>query len=327
MRPVLFLLALAFPALAGCADEGRSAPSLAEALGTETRSWEVEAFINPNGCAPAPVATCFGGSDVLDREFFVERNERIVAFDLTMEALEEPPTDTDRPVNLKVLCPEAVEPCLTNATFEARSPLPVHLTAAGMEWPFGASFIVQWGRDPDIVAFWQDFAQTIDVRIRVDFTLVRDPALPAATYETKETPFRYETTTGVCAFMVEPGCTSGPWRTLDELGFPGEPLRIVANATWTAASPASQELRFRLRCIHELALCPGYEQLVFQGPSPLAIDTGDLQALGVPRRGAALSFSVAEASIEPVPEFTTLTRQPFVFEGVVISLVEILQEP
>lgn len=110
--------------------------------------------------------------------------------------------------------------------------------------------------------------------------------------------------TGHCQIVAQPRQS---WTEFSTLGLTGMPVRIAGNFTWTAATPATADLRVFLFSLSPEG--PPVDGVEVQGPSPLAIDV-DLSAL-TPGAGYAMSVHShtdvatgdAGVIVEPSQEF------------------------
>ncbi len=82
--------------------------------------------------------------------------------------------------------------------------------------------------------------------------------------------------TGACHWDIEPRCTSCCNGQTVIVPFQGEMTNFSATITWDAQTPATQELETYIWCLTTNdEPCPGSEQIIIGGSSPIQIDLDD----------------------------------------------------
>ncbi len=83
--------------------------------------------------------------------------------------------------------------------------------------------------------------------------------------------------TGPCDWNIEPRCTSCCNGQTVIVPFKGDMTNFSATITWDAQTPATQELETYIWCLTTTDdPCPGSEQFIVGGPSPIQIDRDEL---------------------------------------------------
>jgi hypothetical protein len=312
---------------------GTCLPTLAQGPGAapphvETRTWSGEATVSRAG---ACTAVC-SGSPRSPLEFPVAANERVVSFHARLVPNEDQALldggvvepDAGKPVTLRASClgGEAAG-CPAGSATEVRARLPAEVSADGLEWPLGAGLALGFVRDePSFLLVGSPFGQGVLYEAAVSVFVDPSVKLPDAGEALQ--PFAIDTTTGVCLPLAEAECRGGPAQVLALGNVAGSLTRLHGAVTWDAASPTARTLRLTFRCTLSESgpLCNGGAgfPLEYDGPSPLAFDTGDVSWQHVPA-GAWIEVSVEESSLEPVRHVEGFTRQPFHLEGEFVSAV------
>lgn len=268
------------------------------------------------------------------REFPVAANERVVSFVARLTAnpegaplaggLVEP--DAGKPAVVRAACLGAGGvACPPGSAAEATSTLPAEVSADGLEWPLGAGLSLDAWREEPNVAGWNGFAEEVDYVATV--TVLVDPSVKLPPTAEARQPFDIHTTTGQCLPFVEAYCAGGPAQVLYLGNVSGSLTRLHGNLTWDAVSPTAQTLRLDIRCFttqHDRQPCNGGAgfPLVYDGPSPLVFDSGDISWQHV-APGAWFEVAVEESSLEPTRHVEGFTRQPFHLQLEFVSAVEL----
>lgn len=300
MRVVLVLLVAM---LAGCVDKPPS--SAADDLGVEAFDRPIDVAFYAGG-EPFCAVGCFGGG-AASAAFDASDHERILGFAFAVTADEStfggPHATGPHHYTVQVTCASCAAPLA-----EAAGPVPLALEHDGP---------IAWGEGIEVEVALEattgpDFLAGAIVRLQGALRIEEDPALEV--HEEVVARFAFEAVTGLCAFVVEPDCTSVPGhRSL--LGPFDRPLGVSGNVTWDAIAPTTQELEVEVRCMLGASpiadRCPGQQARTWTGTSPLAFDE-DL---------ADYPEGVFVEMVVYLPEpYSYASRQEFHAEGVVVAL-------